>query len=240
MYRILYLLLCINISGAFAQTETKITPEDGVALELFGGEVSISGNLSIVGKRLGEGGRGSAYIFERQGSNWVEIAKLTASDGAESDRFGGSVSILGDIAIVGASRDDDNGDDSGSAYIFERQGSSWVEVAKLKASNATESDFFGGSVSISDDFAVVGADGYANNGDGSGAVYIFERQILSNNWTEVAKLTASDGAAGDRFGDSVSISDDFVIVGAYLDDDNGVDSGAVYFFERQILGDDWD
>jgi hypothetical protein len=91
--------------------------------------------------------------------------KLTASDGTSWDQFGGSVSISGDYAIVGASEDNDNGNnDSGSAYVFERINSSWTEIAKLTASDGASEDYFGLSVSISGDYAIVGALGDDDNG----------------------------------------------------------------------------
>jgi len=86
-----------------------------------------------------------------------EFQKLTASDGAEDDGFGASVFVSGDYAIVGAPLD--NGDSSGSAYVFERQNGSWVEVVKLTASDGVEYDVFGASVSISGDYAIIAASG---------------------------------------------------------------------------------
>ncbi len=103
-------------------------------------------------------------------ATWTEHTKLLAGDGAADDEFGESVSLSGDLAIVGAGGDDDNG----SAYIFGQD--------------------------------VGGAD----------------------NWGQVAKLKASDGAGEDKFGCSVSLSGDLAVVGAHLDDDNGLDSGAAY------------
>ena len=157
--------------------------------------------------------------------------KLTASDGAASDYFGADVSISEDYIIVGASHDDDNGSESGSAYIFERTGSGWIQLAKLTASDGAASDLFGCAVSISGDYAIVGANGDDDNGSGSGSAYLFEKPI--GGWvdvTETAKLTASDGAASDFFGAAVGIFGDYAIVGASHDDDNGSRSGSAYVF----------
>ena len=171
---------------------------------------------------------GSAYIFKRDPNTdtWSEQAKLFASDGTAGDVFGNSIFISGDYAIVGATQDDDNGTDSGSAYIFKRDETSWTEQAKLTASDGAAHDYFG-FVSISGDYVVVGAyQTYPKGGPGS--AYIFKRSGTS--WTEQVKLTASDGAPGDLFGARVSISGDYVIVGAIYDDDNGTDSGSAYVF----------
>ena len=99
---------------------------------------------------------GSAYIFMRSGSTWSQQAKLLPSDGAADDRFGTSVSISGDYAIVGTPFDDDNGTDTGSAYVFVRSGSTWSQQAKLLPSDGAAEDFFGSSVSISGDYAILG------------------------------------------------------------------------------------
>ncbi len=157
--------------------------------------------------------------------------KLTASDGAQGDNFGRSVSLSGDRALVGAHGDDDQGDFSGSAYVFERQGDgSWLEVAKLTASDGAAGDVFGNAVSLSDDRALVGAFEDDDIGDRSGSSYVFERQG-DGSWLEVDKLIASDGAADDVFGISVSLSDDRALVGAIGDDDVGDDSGSAYVYD---------
>ena len=137
--------------------------------------------------------------------------KLTASDSAAGDFFGFSVSISGDDAIVGARWDDDAGDRSGSAYIFVRGGEIWTEQAKLTASDAAAEDEFGYSVSISGDYAIVGAYADDDAGANSGSAYIFVHD--GQSWTEEAKLTAGDAAHGDIFGWSVSMSGDYAIVG---------------------------
>jgi len=161
--------------------------------------------------------------------SWNEVAKLTASDGAAHDYFGTSVSLSGNRALVGAYQDDDNGSDSGSAYVFEWNGSAWTQVAKLTASDGAASDYFGHSVSLSGNRALVGAYRDDDNGTDSGSAYVFEWD--GSAWTQVAKLTASDGAAYERFGYSVSLSGDRALVGAYLDDDNGSFSGSAYVLE---------
>ena len=209
----------------FNPLEFKILPFDGATYDYFGTSVSISGDYAIVGAPTDDdqgADSGSAYIFERSGAIWRQVTKLTASDGAASDRFGSSVSISGDHAVVGAHGDNDNGYGSGSAYIFERTGTGWHQASKLTANGGFA---FGWSVSLSNDCAIVGSP------QGSGAAYIFERSGAT--WRQVAKLTASDGSASDSFGWSVSISDDYVIVGAIAADAKGDRSGAAYVFERR-------
>ena len=155
--------------------------------------------------------------------------KITASDGAAYDFFGESVAISGDYAVVGAAYDGDHGASSGSAYIFKRNGTAWTQEAKISASDGAAEDFFGWSVAISGDYAVVGAYGA---GTWSGSAYIFKRDGTA--WTEQAKITASDGAVDDNFGWSVAISGDYAVVGAYLDDDAGLQSGSAYIYDIPI------
>jgi hypothetical protein len=222
-------------SGTSWSQQAKLTASDGAAYDNFGYSVSISGNYAIVGA-TGDDGKGSAYVFKRDGTTWSQQQKLTASDGANGDRFGYSVSISGDYAIAGAWGDDDNGSSSGSAYIFKRVDTTWSPQAKLTALDGAVDDAFGYSVSISGDYAIVGAFyDDVNVMVDSGSAYIFLRSGTS--WSQQPKLTASDGAAGDRFGYSVSISGDYAIVGAYLDDDNGSSSGSAYILKRD--GTNW-
>ncbi|MEP5255318.1 MAG: T9SS type A sorting domain-containing protein [Winogradskyella arenosi] len=225
-------------SGNSWVEQTKLTASDGASGDAFGRSVAIAGDYAIVGAPFDDDGAsasGSAYIFKRSGNSWTEQAKLTASDGAVSDYFGYSVAIDGDYAIIGASYDDDGASASGSAYIFNRSGNSWTEQTKLTASDAAATDYFGYSVAIDGDYAIVGAYNNAHAGYRSGSAYIFVRS--GNSWAEQAKLTASDGVTSDYFGISVAIAGDSAIVGAYLDDDAGSSSGSAYIFMRS--GNSW-
>ncbi len=176
-------------------------------------------------------------MFVKPPGGWLtgtETAKLTAFDGGANAHFGFSVSISGDVAVVGARNAVGNVPLSGSAYVFQKPAGGWVdttETAKLTASDGFVSDQFGFSVSISGDAAVVGAHLDDDNGINSGSAYVFQKPPGGwANMTQTAKLTASDGAAGDLFGRSASISGDLAVVGARLDDDNGNASGSAYVF----------
>ena len=152
------------------------------------------------------------------------------------------MAISGGSAIVGAHVSDDAGSNSGSAYVFDVDPLSATfgnELVKLTASDAAAGDLFGISVGISGDTAIVGA--YLNDDDGtdSGSAYVFDVDPLSATFgNELVKLTASDAAAGDQFGISVAISGDTAVVGAYLDDDGGDDSGSAYVFDADPLSTD--
>ena len=197
--------------------QAKLTANDAQAFDAFGASVSISGDHAIVGapgdsSPVGGSASGSAYIYQWNGQQWVEQVKLTASDAAAYDNFGGAVSINGDYVVVGAAGNDDEGSFSGSAYVFQWNGSQWSEEAKLTASNATASDFFGGSVSAGVDLVVVGATGSDDGVTDSGVAYVYHRN--NGQWVEQTKLTASDAASGDNFGHTVAISGNRVIVGS--------------------------
>jgi hypothetical protein len=242
-------LFARNQGGADNWGEVKkLAASDGASINRFGASVAISCDTVLVGDThdVGAGSRsGSAYVFERNNGgadNWGEAWKLTALDATAGDRFGWSVALSDDTAVIGADGDDDAGSVSGSAYVFERsQGGAWNEVQKLIASDAAAEDSFGQSVSISGDTAVIGADGNDDAGPSSGSAYVYERnQGGADNWGEVRKLTASDAAVMDYFGYSVAISGDAVVVGAFWEDEAAEDAGAAYVYERNRGGaDNW-
>jgi len=224
-----------NWDGSAWGQQAKLTADDGAAGDWFGKSVSLYGDYMIIGAERADTGGGSdagaAYVFRWTGTSWTQEAKLTASDGQAGDRFGGSVSMDGDYAIIGAYYDDDNGSNSGSAYIFKRDGASWSEQAKLTAGDGAANDYFGFSVSLAGDYAIVGAIFDDNIAGDEGSAYIFKRDGTS--WSQQAKLTASDAAGGDWFGYSVSIDGDYAAVGAYYEDNaQGNEAGSVYLFKR--------
>ena len=160
----------------------KLAASDPENFGWFGFSVAINGDIVVVGSKLkDEGGtdRGSVYIFDRNfggADNWGQIVKLTASDAENGDEFGCSVAIDGDYVIVGANYEDGNGASRGAAYIFGRNyggADTWGEVVKLTALDAEDQDWFGFSVAISGDYAVVGAHYEDGDGTNRGAIYIF-------------------------------------------------------------------
>jgi hypothetical protein len=211
----------------------KLTAFDTSAWDQFGHSVALSGDFAIIGA-CGDSNNGplsgSAYIFHYDGNNWLPYQKLLAIDGAPWDNFGQSVSISANVAVVGSSKDDDKGTSSGSAYIFYNDGNNWLPEQKLTASDGVASDFFGHSVSIYGDYAIVGAYGDDDNGILSGSAYIF--YFEGNSWVQIKKLTANDASASDYFGKSVSIYGDHAFVGAYGDDVNGETSGSSYLYRN--------
>jgi hypothetical protein len=199
----------------------------------FGQSVSISGDTVICGAVYEDttaSNAGAAYIYTRSGTTWTQQQLIQSSDIAASDYFGRGVGIDSDTVVVGAYAENAGSDNSGSAYVFTRSGTTWTQQAKLVASDAQANDNFGVSVAISGDTLIAGAYLEDTGGDGSGAAYVFTRS--GTTWTQQQKLVASDAAASDYFGWSVSISGDTVIVGAYKEDTGTTDAGAAYIFTR--------
>ncbi|MBV6495985.1 MAG: hypothetical protein DCC44_09955 [Acidobacteria bacterium] len=213
--------------------QQKLTATGGASGDLFGASVAAYGDTAIVGAFGVSSGTGSAYVFERSGSSWTQVQQLIASDASLGDNFGVSVAISGSTAIVGAYNDDVGANpDQGSAYVFFYSGGSWIEQAQLTGTSGPPGGQFGYSVSISGDTAIVGAaldDAFGNSN--RGAAYVFTRS--GSLWTQQAYLSASDGVADDQFGNSVAVSGDVAVVGAYLDDvGTNSNQGSAYVFKR--------
>jgi hypothetical protein len=268
-------------SGTAWSQQAYLKASNTGANDVFGFSVAISGETIVVGAEgedsnaIGVGGvqtnnsvaeSGAAYVFVRSGVAWSQQAYLKASSTGSNDYFGESVAISGETIVVGAYGEDsnargvdgnetDNGAvNSGAAYVFVRSGTAWSQQAYLKASNTGAFDKFGGSVAISGETIVVGAEGEGSNATGvngdqannsaarSGAAYVFVRSGVA--WSQQAYLKASSTGSNDQFGISVAISGETIVVGANREDsnargvngnetDNGaIDSGAAYVFVR--------
>ena len=220
--------------------EQHLVAPDGGPVQWFGVSVSISGNVVVVGAIAGAVNgvfTGSAYVYRHDGRQWIVEQKLRASDGEEADRFGGAVAIEGDVVVVGAFSDDDGDTDAGAAYVFRFVDAHWTQEQKLVAPDAQAGDNFGFSVSIHSDTIVSGAPFDDDNGDHSGAAYVF--RLADKNWTIEQKLTSLDNEEEDHFGGSVSAGDEFVLVGAEQEDDPGLASGSAYVFKYDARKSQW-
>ena len=221
-------------NGNWLANPIKIAPTDMDNDDFFGFSVAIDADRLIVGANH----RQEARIYQRYtalGNNnaWYQQDTLTGSDGGNGDSFGLSVDISGDWAIVGAPYDDNaRGTDAGAVYFFQWTGSDWVQRVKRLAADGAGGDIFGWSVAIHGDWAVVGAP-YEDNqrGGNAGSIYVFQRSGVS--WYQNSKHIASDGGAGDYLGTSVAIWGNYILAGAYYDDNsNGTNAGSAYFYVR--------
>ena len=225
-------------SGWKNMTETaKLTATDGAIEDYFGGSLSIDDSVIVVGAYCDDdngSSSGSVYIFKESSTGWenmTETKKIVAADGAAYDYFGISVGISGQTVVVGAKFDDDSASNSGSLYVFEAPASDWsnaTQTAKLTASDFYDNAYLGYSVSIDDTLIVAGSIFYSGT---KGAGYLFIKPKTGwTDTTQTTKFNASDGEYADDYGCSIDISDTMIVVGAYLDDNEGIDGGAAYFY----------
>ena len=215
--------------------QQKLVAADGAANDEFGRAVSISGDTILIGASghdVDGVSTGAAYVYVRIDGVWTEEQQFAATDADQSDHFGSSVALDADTALVSAPFEDAAASSSGSAYVFVREDGVWTQQQKLSASDGAEQDYFGGSVSLAGDTALVGAwlHEHSDLHAQSGAAYVYVRS--DGVWTEQQELLASDTAAYDGFGRSVSLADDLAVVGSTGADGVVENSGAAYVFSR--------
>jgi hypothetical protein len=224
-------------SGLWHEAQ-KITPGNPASSANFGAGVAMGDGFCVVGAPVqptnGMFRSGTAYVFTYDGGQWAQTAELVPANLAANDRLGSSAAVSGDVAVIGAPGDGFFDFVLGKAYVYRRNAQGqWAYETTLFASDAAMNDHFGTSVSIDGDRLVVGADRNDDAGDSSGSAYVFERQQPSGQWVEVARLSAIGAAAGDQFGNAVSISGDVVAVAAFRDDAGGVqNTGSVHLYRR--------
>lgn len=213
------------IDGTWIQ-QTKLVPTDLVADDYFGAAVALTTNYAFVSASQQSNNRGVVYIFKRSDvdETWTEIDKITASDIQNNDKFGSSLDASDTQLIVGAPEADS---DAGAVYIFKNINDSWFEQTKLVASDRADGDYFGISLTLSDDLAAIGSYLDEDNGTASGAVYVFEQS--SNVWFERDKIS---GGEDDSLGVSVAFFNDLILAGAV-----GDSTGAIFAYEYD--GMDW-
>ncbi len=199
-----------NRSGTNWTQQAKLTAEDGALGDHFGNSVALSGDTALIGAHSDDVGlavdRGSAYVFTRMGNNWFQQANFVGVGGLANDLFGTSVALSGDTALVGSVLDDVGGNtNQGSAYVFTRSGTLWTQQAQLTAADGAVDDWFGFTVALSGDTALVGSvlDDVGWNVN-QGSAYAYTR--TGGAWFQLDQLLAADGAADDWFGYSVALS----------------------------------
>ncbi|HQR36700.1 MAG TPA: putative Ig domain-containing protein, partial [Blastocatellia bacterium] len=223
-----------NAAGFWSEVQ-QLTGSNPAMNDQFGGGVALEGDTALIAAKNDDFAdvtdKGSVYYFKQQSPNvWAEVQKFTPSDGNNGAWFGTSIALNGNLCIIGAVLGDNGVTNGGSAYIYALNGSTWTLQQKLTASDASSNDYFGVSVALSGDWAVVGAQFDAVNGNANrGSAYMFRRD--QGVWTQQKKLVATDGATGDWLGSAVALSGEQALVGAQHDDVAGVvDKGSVYVF----------
>ncbi len=243
-------VVCVYTREAANWTKGQcLTEEDEVpnSDDNYGFAIAVSGNTLVVGAASdvtnGVTG-GAAYVYVRDGHTWSLQQKLFASDRANFDQFGIAVDVVGDTIVVGAHGDNDEGFQTGAVYVFRRNGTTWTEEQKLKASDAAPDSAFGASVALNGQTIAIGAPGESSGALFSGAVYVFVNDGTS--WQQQGKIKANSAMMNQQLGFTVSVSGDTIVaaapgelIGEPADDFNNVLSkGAVYIFER--TGTSWD
>ena len=203
---------------------TKLLASDGAIDDWFGASVGIADGYVAVGCPLDDAPfwSGAVYLFDA--NTGLEMVKMFPTDGAEFDLFGSSIAIGDGLVVVGSAGDDDLGEASGAAYLFDYAG---TQLLKLVPADGVADDRFGFSVAIGSGVIAVGAPLDDDNGGSSGSVYVFDR----GSGSQTLKLTPAQGDVSDEFGCAVAAADGVVVVGAYRDDDMGFDAGAAYLFD---------
>ncbi|MCG8625872.1 MAG: FG-GAP repeat protein, partial [Proteobacteria bacterium] len=237
-FAMLILFLGIGLALQSSADRVQLNTSAAVVNDNLGTSVGISGDYAMVGVPNDDtdngGNAGSIQVFFRSETGWVQHQKLNLSDAAADDEFGTTLAMSGDYAIVGVPRKDDIGKNSGAAYIFARQGTQWVEQMKLVPLDGKKGDYFGISVAIAGDMALVGAHRANHPVADAGAAYIFERR--GNIWIQTTMLTAPDATRFANFGFSVGTDGRTAIIGAIRDDEAGENAGAAYIFIRDPSG----
>ena len=214
-------------NGSSWYPETQLTASDGEALDFLGISVAISGDLAVVGAKGADGmvdDCGAAYVYRYNGSSWSQEAKLIASDGSMSyDQFGYSVAVGADTIFVGALYASGSSSNSGAVYVYQFDGSGWVQKEKLTAKDSTVSGYYGRSLSVDENYLIVGAvDPYWS----SGGAYVY--YFNGTEWSYKTKLVPSDGSVS---GNSVSIDGNTVVVGATFSSES--QSGKAYVYQGE-------
>lgn len=223
--------------GAWIQQQ-HLTAKDSAPGDQFGWSIALQGNTVLIGSRLDDDkgfNSGSVYVYTRHAGLWIEQQKLTAIDGSANDQYGLTLSLADNTAVIGAPFDDDNGFDSGSAYIYTLKAEEWTLQQKLTATDAASGDQYGWSVALDGNSALIGARFDDDKGFNSGSAYLYS--LDAEAWLLKQKLTAADGSDNDQFSWSVALDNNTAVIGARFDDDMGINSGSAYVFTRS--GDSW-
>jgi len=215
-------------TGSSWTEQAQLMADDAAAGDVFGAGVALDGETIFVGAPVLAGynpgsGFGAVYEFELVDETWTQQARLAPDTPVDGDGFGVRIAASGDTIVVGAPQDPHEGQFTGAAYVFVRDGATWTQQARLIAEDADRNDWFGWDVAIHEDTVMVGCMG--SPGYRWGSVYVFERD--GETWTQQDKLMAGDGVEGDHFGIQIGMSGDLLAVGA-PGDDGWTGSGYVF------------
>ena len=221
-------LICSRLSASEMRNSVN-----GSQWDRFGSAVALNEQYAVIGAPANEfngDSSGSAELCVRNGDQLQPIVHLIAYNAVAGDLFGTAVAINGEQVLIGAPGCDDNGSNSGAAYIFQKTENGWVEICKLTANNGQAGDLFGSSVALDGNFALVGAPTASTFSTSSpGFAVLFQKS--GETWNEVSRFSASDGSNNNKFGAAVALQGDTALIGAPQSDDGAINTGATYIFK---------
>lgn len=226
-------------SGSEWHYRGRLEAPDASIEDRFGISVAIDGDYAVIGAYWdvidGNVDQGSAYVFRREGEQWLFDAKLTASDGRARDLFGFAVAIHGNRVLVGARGARIPFTDQGTAYVFRHDPSGWVQETRLDLPEPDAFAFFGASVALTEGKAIVGAPGFTKESEpvSAGGVFVYERS--GSNWVPVAGIQAPVPKANAAFGFSVSADSERMLIGAFQEGNAAQGAGYVYRLADLVL-----
>ncbi|MCA9254710.1 MAG: FG-GAP repeat protein, partial [Phycisphaerales bacterium] len=225
-----------EVDGAWERV-AKLQAMDGSFQDNLGSDIDMDGVTIIAGapnEDAGGNDAGAAYVFREVNGTWEEVAKLGADDAEAGNRFGASVAIEGNIAVVGAYRASAGAQYSGCAYVFRESGGVWSQVAKITPPNPVRTGWFGSCVAIDSGVIAIGSPNDVSNGVVSGSLFVYQEE--GGTWSQIARLTPIQYGLGGHVGRNVSMAAGCIAAGAYDSKIGGENRGATYLFREDGPG----
>ena len=220
-------------NGVWSQTDLLV-PDDEPTF--FGFALALEGDTAIIGAPQDDHNgplSGSAYVYERTNGVWSQVDKLWPADNTTQHRFGASVAMDGDLAVIGSWNPfSPQSPDAitGAFYVYNRINGVWTETLKINPSDGTPGDRFSTGLAVDQDTVVAGSPEHFNDGIHTGSAYVYV--ATNGGWSLQAEIQASDAEEFDHFGEAVDVRGDTIAVGAFASDDHGTLSGSAYVFTR--------
>ena len=228
-----FILILVSLLSSQISASQMRSSVNGSLFDRLGSAVALNEQHAVIGAPTNEfkgDSSGSAIIYARSGDQLQPIVQLIAYDAVIGDLFGTAVAINNDQVLIGAPGCDDQGNNSGAAYIFQNTENGWVEICKLTANASQAGDLFGSAVALDGNFALVGAPTASTfNTSSPGFAVLFQKS--GDTWNEVDHFSASDGSNNNKFGAAVALQGDTALIGAPQSDDGAINTGATYIFQ---------
>ncbi|MCX7554698.1 hypothetical protein OS175_12480 [Marinicella sp. S1101] len=206
--------------------QQKIISTDIEPSDLFGLSLDLDNDRAIIGAYYNDTFNGAAYVFDYDGKTWTETEKITYDLFPGADYFGRAVSLSGDTAMISSTLHDNSG---GAVYVYELIDNEWQQTQRLNRLVGSSFNAFGVNIDLKDDLALIGAPRFEDDLIEYGAAYVFKK--TGTSWQQIALVRDVNSGHGDRFGQSIGLSSEKVVVGATVANTNGPASGAAQVFD---------